>query len=107
MVTEIKNKNKLLIAGIANPKPFFEYLKSPNDIVLEFSDHHYFTKNDIENIKQQSADRIIVSTEKDYVRLKNESIDNLFYLPIKSNFIGNAANFDSAIIKFITGHISQ
>ena len=107
LVTEIKNKNKLLIAGIANPKPFFEYLKSPNDIVLEFSDHHYFTKNEIENIKQQSADRIIITTEKDYVRFKNESIDNLFYLPIKSNFIGNAANFDSAIIKFVTEHILQ
>ena len=107
LVTDIQNKNKLLIAGIANPKPFFEYLKSPSDIVLEFSDHHCFTKNDIENIKQQSKDSIIITTEKDYVRLKNESIDNLFYLPIKSSFINSIINFDSAIIKFVTERISQ
>jgi tetraacyldisaccharide 4'-kinase len=102
---DISNKEKLLIAGIANPKPFFEYLKSENDMVLEFPDHHNFSEKDIFEIKNSSENKIIITTEKDYVRLKNESISNLYYLPIKSSFLNNSETFDNSILEFISKHI--
>lgn len=106
-IVAILEKEKLLVAGIANPKPFFDYLKSKNDLVLEFPDHHNFSEKDLSTIKILSKNRIIVTTEKDFVRLKKESIPNLYYLPIKSEFVNNSDLFDSAIIEYVVKHILQ
>ncbi len=104
---EISDKEKLLIAGIANPKSFFDYLKSENDSILEFPDHHSFSEKEILEIKNQSKSKIIITTEKDYVRLKNESISNLYYLPIKSSFIENSNVFEGIVLDYLAKHISQ
>ena len=98
---EIENSEKIIIAGIANPKPFFNYLKNNNDQIITFPDHHHFTENDIQNIKNQSNNKIIITTEKDYVRLKNSKIDNLFYLPIKSKIIKDETNFNQKILNYV------
>ena len=50
--TEIKQTNKTIITGIAKPFPFISHLKKENDLVLEFSDHHNFTKKEIDKIKE-------------------------------------------------------
>jgi tetraacyldisaccharide 4'-kinase len=101
-VSEIKEVNKLLLAGIAKPKPFFDYLQHKNDVVLTFSDHHHFTEDDILNIKKQANNSIIITTEKDYVRLKGSIPDDqLFYLPIKTSFISNEENFDKTILNYV------
>jgi tetraacyldisaccharide 4'-kinase len=97
-LNEIKNKNKLIIAGIAKPKPFFDYLKSDHDECLAYPDHHHFTEKDLTEIAKKAADKIIVTTEKDYVRLHQIlKIDTLFYLPIKSCFVNNGDEFDKKI----------
>jgi tetraacyldisaccharide 4'-kinase len=44
-------------------------------------------KKDILDIKNKSLNRIIITTEKDYVRLLGRlPADQLFYLPIKVSF---------------------
>lgn len=105
-VSEIRNNDKLLLAGIAKPKSFFAYLLKKNDIVLKFSDHHYFSEDDILNIKKQAGNKIIITTEKDFVRL-NESLpkEQLFYLPIKTSFISNPTAFDSIICNYLINTI--
>ena len=101
-VSEIKSKEKVLLAGIANPKPFFDYLQTDNDEVMIFSDHHHFSESDILNIKSQAVDRIIVTTEKDFVRLNAEILaKQLYYLPIKSKFIDNQDAFDQIILDYV------
>ncbi len=101
-VIEIKPKQKLLLAGIANPKPFFDFLKNENDSVLSFPDHHNFSENDILNIKEKAKDKIIITTEKDYVRLKNYiSEEQLYYLPIKVLFVLNKEIFDKNILDYV------
>ncbi len=101
-VAEIKNKPKLLVAGIAKPEPFFNYLQSENDIVMKFPDHHDFSISDIETIKEKSAGKIIVTTEKDYVRLKGRlTKEQLFYLPIKSRFLSGSEKFDKTITEYL------
>ena len=104
-ISEIINQEKVLLAGIANPKPFFEFLKSSNDIVLEYPDHYNFNKNDVEKIKKLSENKKIITTEKDYVRLKSENIKNLYYLPIKSSFLNQSKQFDDLILDFISKRI--
>ncbi len=106
-VSEIIKKEKILLAGIARPKPFFEYLNSGNDIVLEFPDHHDFSDNEIQEIIAIAQDKLIVTTEKDFVRLIDKNIDSLFYLPITSSFLSESALFDTIITNFIQSEINK
>ncbi|MET0760413.1 MAG: tetraacyldisaccharide 4'-kinase, partial [Flavobacterium sp.] len=105
-VSEIQTVDKLLLAGIAKPEPFFAYLQHTNDVCLTFPDHHHFTEKDILNIKNKSQNKIVITTEKDFVRL-NGSIpsEQLFYLPIKSSFLSgpetSGENFDKNIINYV------
>lgn len=101
-LNEIKKVDKLLLAGIAKPEPFFTYLKNPNDDCLTFSDHHQFSEKEISEIENKANNKIIITTEKDYVRLKgNLSKEQLFYLPIRSAFLSRAENFDKSIEDYI------
>lgn len=101
-VSEIKNSEKLLLAGIAKPEPFFDYLKNENDIVLTFPDHHHFSEKDISEIKSKAEGKIIITTEKDFMRLKgNLPKEQLFYLPIKSEFLQNQEIFDKTILSYV------
>ncbi len=101
-VAEIKNQGKLLLAGIAKPKPFFAYLQRENDAIMEFPDHHHFSDSDIATILNQADNRKIITTEKDYVRLKGRiSAQQLFYLPIKSAFLSDSETFDQTIKNYV------
>jgi tetraacyldisaccharide 4'-kinase len=100
-VTEIKETEKVLIAGIAKPKPFFDYLKNSTDEILEFSDHHHFSANEVELLKAKSKTKLLVTTEKDFVRLQPFAIENLFYLPITSNIINKQEDFNTLILNYV------
>lgn len=101
-VAEIKNVDKLLLAGIAKPEPFFGYLQSGNDEQLVFPDHHHFTESDYKTIEDKANNKLIITTEKDYVRLKNQHLKaTVFYLPIKSSFILNSDHFDKTILNYV------
>lgn len=101
-VSEIRNKEKVLLAGIAKPEPFFEFLKSEKDIVLKYPDHHNFSDSEIEEIKQKANSKIIITTEKDYVRIKDKFDSNqLFYLPIRTEFLSDMDSFNRLIVDTI------
>lgn len=101
-VEDVKSKEKILLAGIAKPESFFEHLKQINDECLTFPDHHHFSESELEEIKQKAGDKIIVTTEKDYVRLKGSILSNqLYYLPIKSSFLSNGDAFDTNILSYV------
>lgn len=101
-VEEIRNVDKLLLAGIAKPEPFFKYLESNKEDCLTFPDHHHFSEKDLLDIKNKLQNKIIITTEKDFVRLKGSiSKEQLFYLPIRSSFISEGENFDKTIINYV------
>lgn len=107
-VSEIKNTEKVLLAGIAKPKPFFNYLKNEKDTVLTYPDHHHFSDKDIEEIKSKSSGKIIITTEKDFVRLKGSlPPEQLFYLPIKSLFLSEGNLFDEIISNYIAKRLQS
>ncbi|MGX1024885.1 tetraacyldisaccharide 4'-kinase [Flavobacterium sp. CS20] len=72
-----------LITGIANPKPLLDYLQSKHKSFehLRFADHHNFSKAEIEDI--QSYTKPIVTTEKDFIRLKGLIDKEIFYIAIQ------------------------
>lgn len=68
-------KNILLVTGIGNPTPLEKHLKSNANVeLLKFNDHHEFTTSDLAIISEKfdtftDSDKIIVTTEKDFMRL--------------------------------------
>ena len=92
---------KLIVAGIAKPKSFVDFLKNENDEVLLFPDHHEFSESDIEHIINKANGKKIVTTEKDFMRLKGKiSSDFLYYLPIKVE-VNNKKDFNKKILDYV------
>ena len=101
-VNQIQSASKLLVAGIAKPESFFAYLQNNNDVCLSFPDHHNFNDKDILEIKKLAQNNSIITTEKDYVRLKGSlPSKQLFYLPIQSSFVSGSENFDKTILDYV------
>ncbi|WP_293873530.1 tetraacyldisaccharide 4'-kinase, partial [Flavobacterium sp.] len=89
-------------AGIANPKPFFDYLRADFDEIIMFDDHHYFSESDVKTIKNKANEKIIITTEKDFVRLNSKILKKqLFYLPIKSQFVKDQETFNQIILDYV------
>jgi tetraacyldisaccharide 4'-kinase len=100
--SEVKNVDKLLLAGIAKPEPFFKYLQSEKEEQLVFPDHHYFSEKDLLEIENKAQGKMIITTEKDFVRLKGSiPKEQLFYLPIRSSFLSAAEKFDKTITDYV------
>lgn len=101
-VTDVLTAQKILVAGIAKPQPFFAYLQGKESECRAYPDHHDFTNKEIEELKLLSQNHIIVTTEKDYMRLKGKLPgDRLFYLSIKSSFIKGADEFNTTILSYV------
>ena len=110
----LKDKHVMLLTGIASPKqmehdltPMVKTLTS-----VSFGDHHHFKSKDIDRINEtfesMPEPRLIITTEKDAVRLKDseglyEKVkDNLYALPIKVSFMQDQEeNFNEKIISYV------
>lgn len=97
-----QNDTILALSGIANPRPFVKYLKQfkPKVRVKIFEDHHKFRPHDYDNIMQRlnglsGEKKYIITTEKDAVRIANDSFfptelkPIIFYIPIQVQFLNN------------------
>lgn len=101
-VKSITNLSKIVIAGIASPQLFFNFIANTNDEILEFPDHYDFKSSDISSIEKKAENKLIITTEKDYMRLKTKiTSDNLYYLPIKTKIINNPEIFNNIIFENI------
>lgn len=89
------SNNFIAVAGIAKPQYFYDYLKCTSENSLTFPDHHHFSEKDIQHILDKAQNRKIITTEKDYMRLKNIlPKEQLYYLPIEMMFLGNEDGFE-------------
>lgn len=111
----------LVVSGIANPKPLVKMLKRnpPRIKIKVFPDHHNFTRKDLQEIERRynemdGEDKIILTTEKDAVRLANNPYfpqrlkSVIFYQPIAVEFdSARPDNFDYELKKFISEKIQS
>lgn len=92
----------IALSGIGNPKPFLTALRERYDVVdeLTLDDHHIYRVKDIralEGLVKKYPEAVIVTTEKDAVKLTNRSKipegvqGKLYYLPINITFIEDSA----------------
>ncbi len=107
LLEELKNYEVLLITGIANPEPLYTFLseKNINFESLKFGDHHHFSEVDIKRInghfnQMKSPKKLILTTEKDYVRLQPLLKLPLYYLPIQTE-IKNEQKFNHKILDYV------
>ncbi|MFV8224838.1 tetraacyldisaccharide 4'-kinase [Christiangramia aquimixticola] len=100
-LNDMKQENYAIVTGIANPAPFIDHLKKAGLELphLKFPDHHIFTENELSQLDKYEG---ILTTEKDFMRLKDSRLKGkLYYLPIKTEIIDNAEQFDSAIKDYV------
>ncbi len=106
-VEEITNYHILLVTGIAKIEDILHFTEQKFASVthLKYKDHHNFSEADIEEIEQTyqsiKGDSIILTTEKDYMRLKHfqQLRNNLFYLPINIE-LDKPEEFKNVLFKF-------
>ena len=80
-----KENNYLIFSGIGNHKTFVKMLKDYGLNILkdfEFPDHYNYNKNDLKKIfdKANNLNCKIITTEKDFLRLKDENKNKIKYI---------------------------
>lgn len=98
---ELKEANITLVTGIANPEPLVGFLKAEGLSFkhLRFKDHHFFSEKELAMLQKEEY---ILTTEKDYVRLKNE-LTQLQYIEVKHQFIDDGKEIlNQALEHFMT-----
>ena len=78
----------ILLTAISKPKRLLEYLPK-NTKMISFPDHYTFTKEDIDKIQEENSDYAIVTTGKDFVKLREFNIKNLYLMDLDIEFDKN------------------
>ncbi len=87
-IDEFKRKELFAFAGIGNPENFFDILNYNNFNIkkkVKFADHYQFSKNEIKKMIDYSLKNNLdlITTEKDYLRIKHYGFKNIRFLKIK------------------------
>ena len=111
----LKMANCIALAGIANPKPFFNYVKNWFTVnsCITLPDHYQFTEKKIKAIFEKKSNNkgnpeFIITTEKDATRLQdfnqlpNSIKKALLFIPIEVEFLNDKGNeFNHKIIQYV------
>jgi tetraacyldisaccharide 4'-kinase len=115
-IHEIRNIDLLLFSGIAKATSFENYLETNSKTIIDawqFGDHHDFTIEEITKLlaafdANSSTNKIIISTEKDSMRLMTDEFKALlqnypiYYLPLEIAFFENdKINFNKQILNYV------
>lgn len=95
-----QNKMYLLVTGIANPNLIYKHLQDHNIKFesMKFADHHNFTSKELDQILKKSKNyNGLITTEKDWMRLREypnitTSTAPIFRLKIGIEFINEEQN---------------
>ena len=82
------NEKYIIFSGIGNPENFKQTLVDNNIKISKeiiFPDHHSYTQKDIDYIRFQATNNSskIITTEKDYMKIKSFKNDDIKYLKIE------------------------
>lgn len=94
-------KDYTLVSGIANPKPLLNFLntKNPPQKHLVYKDHHHFTAAEIKHLQKEE---LILTTEKDFTRLKlHLPAQKLYFISIQMKIMDEAEAFENKILNYL------
>jgi len=99
------NENILAFAGIGNPENFFDLLKENNinaEKKISFPDHYNYSKKELDKLLKISKENNLklLTTEKDFFRIKHFNITDIDYLTIKLEII-NEELFEKELKKHL------
>ncbi len=87
-INSFKDKKIICFAGIGNPENFFDLLKVNKINICEqikFPDHYDYSKKELDNLikKAKENNAILLTTEKDYLRINEKYRKSINCLKIK------------------------
>ena len=93
----------MAFAGIGSPESFFRLLRDNGLKVkreISFPDHYNYTKKEIENLvlKAKEDGLTLLTTEKDFFRIKPSGLKNLNYVSVDLKII-NDKSFERELLK--------
>jgi tetraacyldisaccharide 4'-kinase len=96
MDSDLRGKDLVAFAGIGRPEKFFDTLRDLGANLIEatpFADHYDYTASELARLKARARDSgaMLVTTEKDFVRLPAASREGLRALPVTAQFDDIAA----------------
>ena len=105
-INHLKETDFVLVTGIADSSYLVKFLKDRNLVFshLKYKDHYNYSKSSIDKIKRISEGKYILTTEKDFGKLKLKiDSDNLFYIEVSLKFLNdnNELDFDNLIEKYV------
>ena len=79
-ISKLSNQRVDVITGILNSENLIKHLEEKGLLInhFKYSDHYNYKEKDILKLK----DNLIITTEKDYTKLRKFKLENLYYLPI-------------------------
>lgn len=92
-LSDLHGKNVICVSGLASPEAFLKLVKQLNANIVDdfnFPDHHLYKVNELEGLVElaQEKDAIILTTEKDIVKMKRcSSSEKIHYLQIGVEFL--------------------
>jgi len=88
---DLDRKRVVAFAGIGRPEKFFRALEARGaDLAAtkRYADHHAYTPSEIARLKSKarSSDALLVTTEKDFVRLTPAEREGIQPVPVRAAF---------------------
>jgi tetraacyldisaccharide 4'-kinase len=90
----LEGQRVFAFAGIGRPEKFVASLKETRAIVTGsqfFADHHVFRDGEISALKARAGGARLVTTEKDFVRLRERDRTEIAVLPVRAAFESGTA----------------
>ena len=108
-IDNLREEEFILVTGIADSSYLVKYLNNKNLKFkhLKYSDHYNFKKSSIDKILSISRNKKIITTEKDYGRLKPKiNRGEIYYLEVSIEFPNNLnkISFDEVVYDFVENY---
>jgi len=87
----LSGRKVVAFAGIGRPEKFFDTLRALKADIVDsaaYADHHVFTASEIARLKAKARNdsAMLLTTEKDYVRLTPRDREGISVLPVIAEF---------------------
>jgi tetraacyldisaccharide 4'-kinase len=89
--SRLENRRVIAFAGIGRPEKFFDTLRAKGAQIVEtrsYADHHAYTASEIARLKAKARehDAMLITTEKDFVRLAPIHREGVAIVPVEASF---------------------